>query len=220
MRLAREGVPFVALFVAIGILPAALVLVFVRGPWWVALALAAPGLLLALFSAWFFRDPERNVPTGAGIVVSPADGKVVGVHEDASGVAVAIFLSVFDVHVNRSPVAGRVESIQYRQGRFLAAYDDRAGEVNERNDIVVSSASGPVRVSQIAGLIARRIVCSVKPGEVLSAGQRVGLIRFGSRTDLHLPPGSRATVRLGEKVKGGATAIGWMPGAAPTTGGR
>jgi phosphatidylserine decarboxylase len=175
-----------------------------------------PGLALAAFSAYFFRDPERHPPAGAGVVVAPADGRVVKVHDGPLGPHVAIFLSVLDVHINRSPIAGRVERVRYREGRFLAAYDERAGDANERNDIVVAGPAGPVEVSQIAGVLARRIVCSVRAGDHLALGQRLGLIRFGSRTDLRLPPRSTVEVVLGQRVRGGETIVGHLP--APRAG--
>ena len=184
-----------------------------------ALALALPLLLLGLFSLWFFRDPERAPPEGPGLVLSPADGRVVAVLDDPSGPGLAIFLSVFDVHVNRSPIAGQVESVEYRPGRFLAAFDPRAGEINERNEIVLSGQEGSVRVRQIAGAIARRIVCRVRAGDRLSAGQRFGMIRFGSRTDLRLPAGSTVLVGRGERVRGGVTVVGRMPVRAARAGG-
>jgi len=210
MRIAPDGLPFLAGFLGVALVPA-LVAGGLGAPAWGSGIAAAPGLILLLFSAWFFRDPERRPPEGAGIIVSPADGKVVAVNDGPTAPGLAIFLNVFDVHVNRSPIAGRVESVRYTEGRFLAAFDQRAGEANERNDIVVAGTGGTVCVSQIAGLIARRIICKVKPGDRLEAGQRVGLIRFGSRTDLVLPPGARVSVRVGDRVKGGETPVGWMP---------
>ena len=213
MKIAREGVPFVAGFFSLALAPAVLV-VYLRGGLGPAAVLtAAPGLALALFSAWFFRDPDRRPPTDPAAIVAPADGKVVLVDLNPSGPHVAIFLNVFDVHVNRSPIGGRVESVRHTEGRFLAAFDARAGDANERNDVVVAGPAGSVVVSQIAGLIARRIVCHVKPGDHIRAGDRFGLIRFGSRTDLKLPPGARVDVRVGQRVKGGATLIGRMPDA-------
>jgi phosphatidylserine decarboxylase len=211
MRIAKEGIPFILAFLALAVLPGAMVrFAFGAAPAACAGA-AAPGALLALFSIWFFRDPERTPPDLPGVVVSPADGKVVAVRCDEKGAFLAIFLNVFDVHVNRSPIAGRVEKVSYREGRFLAAFDERAGEANERNDVVVVGEQGTVRVSQIAGLIARRIVCRVGPGDTLAAGERFGMIRFGSRTDLLLPAGSTLSVRVGQRVKGGETAVGLMP---------
>jgi len=163
---------------------------------------------LGIFSLWFFRDPERAIPDGPGVVVSPADGTVVAVTEEPEGPSVAIFLSVFNVHVNRSPIGGRVTGVSYREGRFLAAFDERAGEMNERSEILIEGDEGAVRVRQIAGVLARRIICKVRPGDRLEAGQRFGLIRFGSRTDLRLPAGSSVLVRVGDKVRGGSSVIG------------
>lgn len=211
MKLAREGVPFITAFVGLAILPAALAGGVLRAPAWAVLAASFPGLLLTLFSAWFFRDPDRAVPDGEGVVVAPADGKVVSVRNDPSGPSLAIFLNVFDVHVNRSPIAGRVESVRYTEGRFLAAFDERAGLENERNEIVITGAAGRVIVTQVAGLIARRIVCKVKPGDQLAGGQRLGLIRFGSRTDLRLPAGASVEVSVGDRVRGGASVVGRLP---------
>jgi phosphatidylserine decarboxylase len=208
MKIAPEGLPFVAGFAALAAIPGVLAGWASGGPGWAAGIAAAPGLLLTLFSAWFFRDPEREIPEGQDLVVSPADGRVVAVTNDPAGPELAIFLNVFDVHVNRAPVKGTVESVRYTEGSFLVAYDDRAGEVNERNEIVIAADAGPVRVTQIAGAIARRIVCRVRPGDRVSAGQRVGLIRFGSRTDLRLPPGATIAVRVGDRVKGGESVVG------------
>jgi phosphatidylserine decarboxylase len=215
MKIAREGRPFIGGFLGAG---AGLVFLMFAGllegtsAWasWLTGAAAAVLLALGAFSLWFFRDPDRDIPREKGLVVSPADGTVVAVTQDAEGPSVAIFLSVFNVHVNRSPIAGRVESVFYRKGRFLAAFDERAGEMNERSEILVSGDDGSVRVRQIAGVLARRIICKVKPGDRLDAGERFGLIRFGSRTDLRLPPGSTVAVAVGDKVKGGSSVIGRM----------
>lgn len=212
MRIAREGIPFVVGFLLLGAGVGAGA-AWLELPTWAGVLLAAPGLLLGLFSVWFFRDPDRDVPDGTDLVVSPADGRVVAVRKDPEGPSVAIFLNVFDVHVNRSPIAGRVENVTYTKGRFLAAFDERAGEHNERNEVVLTGSMGTVRVRQIAGAIARRIVCKVGPGDRLSLGQRFGLIRFGSRTDLRLPRGSTILVRVGERVKGGESLIGRLPSA-------
>lgn len=176
------------------------------------------GIAAALFCAYFFRDPARVTPTRAGLVVAPADGRVVSVAEAAPPAElglgperrwrVAIFLSVLDVHVNRSPVDGTVTRIAYQPGRFLNAADDKASEDNERNGLVLAMADGrTLAVVQIAGLIARRIVCEVREGETLAAGQRFGLIRFGSRTDLYLPPGVAPLVAEGQRMVGGETVV-------------
>jgi phosphatidylserine decarboxylase len=208
MKIAREGIPFVAAFLGTGIVLALGAAALSGALVWVLGGAGAVFLGLGVFSLWFFRDPDREIPSAPGLVVSPADGTVVAVTEDPEGPIVAIFLSVFNVHVNRSPIAGRVTSVSYREGRFLAAFDERAGEMNERSEILIEGEAGAVRVRQIAGLLARRIICKVKPGDRLCAGERFGLIRFGSRTDLRLTPGARIAVKVGDKVRGGASVIG------------
>lgn len=170
-------------------------------------------LLLTAFIAFFFRDPERDIPTGEGLIVSPADGKVVVVEPVAvegggEGTLVSIFLSVFDVHINRAPVEGRVAKVEYRRGRFIVATSKQASVENEQNVLTFDHPAGPVVCKQIAGLIARRIVCWVKPGERVERGSRIGLIKFGSRVDLILPPGVAVLVRRGDRVRGGASVIG------------
>lgn len=213
MRIAREGIPLIAGFLAPGIALVASAAGLHGAVKWVASATGVVLLALGAFSLWFFRDPDRVIPSEPGVFVSPADGTVVAVTDEPEGPSVAIFLSVFNVHVNRSPIAGRVTSVSHREGRFLAAFDERAGEMNERNEILVEGPLGCVRVRQIAGFLARRIICKVKPGDTLGAGERFGLIRFGSRTDLRMPPGAAVAVRVGDKVKGGASVIGRMASA-------
>ena len=208
-RLAPEGLPFVIGGVALTLLAA----VF-TSPWMTVIC-----ALLAAFIIWFFRDPARRIPGDDGLVVSPADGKVV---EVAPGISdpglpddgytrVAIFLSVFNVHVNRAPVAGTVERVDYTAGRFLNAMKSEASGENERNRIsLVSSETEPrelIPFTQIAGLIARRIVCYKKAGDQVRRGERVGLIRFGSRTEILIPPGYGIVVKPGETVKGGSSII-------------
>lgn len=199
-------------------------------------ALAAVGLLLwhpltwlgvifALFCAFFFRDPERVTPSAPGLVVAPADGRVVSVAELAPPAElglpaqpvwrIGIFLSVLDVHVNRFPADGTVLRVVYRPGQFLSAGDPRAGEANERNGLVLETEDGgPVAVVQIAGQIARRIVCFASAGEAARAGQRFGLIRFGSRVDVYLPPGIAPRVIEGQRTVGGETVLADMAAAA------
>jgi phosphatidylserine decarboxylase len=208
MKIAHEGIPFISAFLGAGAGLAASAALMSGALVWVAGGAGVVFLGLGLFSLWFFRDPDREIPSGPGLVVSPADGTVVAVTEDPEGPSVAIFLSVFNVHVNRSPIAGRVKDVSYRKGRFLAAFDERAGEMNERSEILVEGEDGAVRVRQIAGVLARRIICKVKPGDSLSAGERFGLIRFGSRTDLRLSPGATIAVKVGDKVRGGSSVIG------------
>lgn len=197
----RELLVFSLVWVALG-----------AGLWFVHPAAATLPALGLLFTLNFFRDPERPVPQEADLLVSPADGRVVEiseVHEDeflkAPCHKIGIFLSVFDVHVNRSPCDGTVRATRYRPGKFLDARHPDCGRVNESNAIHV----GDVLVKQIAGAIARRIVCEAKPNDVLSRGQRFGMIKFGSRTELYIPKDRvvELRVRLNDKVKGGQTVI-------------
>ncbi len=169
---------------------------------------AIPFGVLALFCLWFFRDPERTAPTGAGLAVSPADGKVVLIRPEADGrTRLAIFLNVFDVHVNRSPIAGEVKKVTYKPGKFLVASEPAASIENEQNTLVVEGDGTQVEFSQIAGLIARRIVCDKKPGDRLTRGERIGLIKFGSRVDLLFGPEWQLAVNVGERVSAGETVI-------------
>lgn len=167
-----------------------------------------------LFVAFFFRDPERRPPAIDGVIVSPADGKVIAIgpcDQSPTGersTKVSIFLSVFDVHINRAPAPGRIERIEYRKGKFFAAFRDDASEQNERNTFVLDSPRGKVAFSQVAGLIARRIVCWKRAEDPVALGERVGMIMFGSRVDLYLPPTIRVRVAVGDRVKGGESVIG------------
>lgn len=180
--------------------------------------LAWLGLIFALFCLYFFRDPERVPPPRETAFVAPADGLVVSIERAVPpaelGLApeprmrVAIFLSVLDVHVNRAPIAGTVQKIAYHPGLFLSAAEDKASDDNERNALLLRTNDGQdVVVVQIAGLIARRILCNVTEGQTLSAGQRFGIIRFGSRTDLYLPEGCTPLVAVGQRMIGGETVI-------------
>ena len=187
----------------------------VAGPW-----LGGPLLGLALFSLAFFRNPSRAIPGDERSVVAPADGRVLEAGEivrpdGTRAQRVGIFLSVFDVHVNRCPVAGRVVSIEPGGTRYLAAFDRRADTENVRTELALETARGErVAVVQITGLIARRIVCHPRVGEWIERGARYGLIRFGSRTDVVLPPEAELRVRRGERVRGGATVVAVLPGRA------
>jgi phosphatidylserine decarboxylase len=179
---------------------------------------AIPPLLLAMFFMWFFRDPERRIPDAPGQIVSPADGKVTDISTvEVNGeprTRISIFLNVFDVHVNRSPIAGVIKQVEYRAGRFANAMGATSADINEQNIVTVEGESQSVVFKQIAGLIARRIVFKHKPGDVLARGQRVGLIKFGSRTDVIFDPRCAVKVRLGERVRGGATVLAQAPVAA------
>lgn len=178
-----------------------------------AIARVASFLLLIFvgFCFIFFRDPDRSIPEGENIVLAPADGKVVAVSEMETGEKkVSIFLSVFDVHRNRSPVSGNVARVDYSKGKFLAAFKPDASEINEHTDVEIHSLKGVVRVRQIAGVLARRIICHLKEGQTVTRGQSLGFIRFGSRTDLIVPAGTHLTVGVGDRVKGGSSIVGKM----------
>ena len=166
--------------------------------------------LLAAAVAGFFRDPHRTPPDEPGVVISPADGRVVEVTStEDGGSVVRIFLSPLDVHINRSPVGGKISSIHYKKGRFLAAYKENASNSNEQNALEIETNTGDnFRVIQIAGVLARRIICWSKEGDTLRAGERFGLIQFGSRTDLYFPRGYDISVEYGQRVRGGETIVG------------
>lgn len=211
-RVVRDAIPLAGL-------PAALAIV-AAGFGYVWLAALAAGL--AVFTVAFFRNPERTIPGDERTVVAPADGRVieVGVIEEPDGskaLRIGIFLSVFNVHVNRMPLAGRVQSVERSGTRFLAAFDRRAEGENVRSSLTLRSAAGErFRVVQITGLIARRIVSHPAVGEWVPRGVRYGLIRFGSRTDVVLPEAAVAAVAPGERVRGGSTIIARMPGGTTT----
>lgn len=176
--------------------------------WWlVGAPAAAPLWLAAAFCLYFFRDPERTIPQG-DVALSPADGKILAVIEETGGLTrVSIFMNVFDVHVNRAPIAGRIGEVSYRRGRFLIASRERAAVENEHNTVLIEGDGRRVRFRQIAGLIARRIVFFKKPGDTVAAGERVGLIKFGSRVDVWLGAEWRVLVRAGERVKAGSSIL-------------
>ena len=163
---------------------------------------------LFVFVAFFFRNPTRTIPGDPGTIVSPADGKVVRVERVGQVTRMSIFLSLFNVHVNRSPIAGRIEAVDYRPGKFLVAFNDKASTDNERNIVMVSDGRITIVFTQIAGIVARRIVFWKKAGDTVTKGELVGLIRFGSRVDVLFPAGTEATVTVGDRVKGGSTRIG------------
>jgi len=215
LPVAREGLPFILVFLAAAVLAA----VWARSGGWGARATLPAGLLmLTLFVVYFFRDPERRVPADPDVVVSPADGTVMSVREvagEAAGEAfmgetatrVTIFLSIFNVHVQRAPLGGRVDAYDYRAGRYLPAWREEASSENEQASLALATAEGPVVVRQIAGLVARRIVTYPREGDSLARGERIGLIRFGSRVDLFLPPDWTVTVGAGDRVQGGETPV-------------
>lgn len=167
----------------------------------------APLVVVAVFCLWFFRDPDREIPRGP-VAVAPADGKVVVVRRKPGSTQVCIFLNIFDVHVNRTPIGGKVVDVTYNKGKFLVASKEAASFENERNSISVESKDGvTVNFAQIAGLIARRIVCYVAPGDFVTAGQRIGLIKFGSRMDVNFGPEWSVVVQEGQRVSAGSTIL-------------
>ncbi len=199
-------------YYASGMLVAAAVLAWLAGP-----AYATLPLLLAGFFLWFFRDPERVIPQVAGAIVSPADGKVTDIstvhREGLPCTRISIFLNVFDVHVNRSPISGVITSLEYRRGRFQNAMDAASSQHNEQNEVTVQGEGHAVVFKQIAGLLARRIVFHHRLGDRLERGQRVGLIKFGSRVDVILDPGTELQVKIGDRVRGGADILALAPAA-------
>ena len=201
--LAREGLPYILIPLLLAIVP------LVLGYWPIALILIA----LTGFMAYFFRDPQRTVPTESGVIVSPADGRItraraLAPEDENSPIVVSIFLSPLDVHINRSPIAGTITNVTYTQGKFLMATNETASLVNEQNALTIQGADLTIVCKQIAGILARRIVCWKRAGDTVALGERFGLIKFSSRTDLILPPSVRLAVREGQRVKGGATVIG------------
>ena len=200
------------------LLAAALLVGWLTTPVW-----AVFPLLLAAFFLWFFRDPERAVPQEAGALVSPADGKVTDVSPVTIGnsrlTRISIFLSVFDVHVNRSPIAGSITAVKYRQGRFLDARSKLCAEQNEQNIVTVEGDGHTVIFKQIAGLLARRIVFYPKVGDRVERGQRVGLIKFGSRVDVLLEPAAGVKVKVGDRVRGGSSVLAYLSGTDLVTAG-
>jgi phosphatidylserine decarboxylase len=175
--------------------------------------------LLALFVFSFFRDPERRIPQNESVLVSPADGRVVVVTEEENsgrpGKRISIFLAIWNVHVNRSPVAGKIKRLDYRPGKFLAAWDSQASFQNEQNAFALATDSGELELKQIAGWVARRVVSWKKVGDTVARGERIGLVRFGSRVDLWLPRDSEILVKVGETVKGGSSVLARWPLAKP-----
>jgi len=165
-------------------------------------------LALGAFVAFFFRNPKREIPTDPRVIVSPADGKVVKIEHVGNVTKMSIFLSIFDVHVNRSPIAGRIEATDYKRGSFKPAFNHAASVENERNIIMVSQGDIKLVFTQIAGVIARRIVCWKKTGDTVEKGELVGLIRFGSRVDVLFPAGVEVIVQRGARVRGGSSPIG------------
>ena len=205
LPIAVEGIPFVAGAGAV------FLLVYLAG--WMMPALFF--MALALFVVWFFRNPERNIPSGKDLIVSPADGRIIAVNNEMETrilrkrlIRISIFMNLFNVHVNRIPCSGRVLDISYNPGRFLSANRDKASLENEQNAVVLETTGGDqILFVQIAGLIARRIVCRLQKGAQVERGERFGLIRFGSRVDVYLPMDAIVKVSVGQKVKGGESIL-------------
>ncbi|MGB3276863.1 MAG: phosphatidylserine decarboxylase [Castellaniella sp.] len=210
--IAREGWPILAGALVVSLLVA----------WWSPWA-SIPFWVFTLFALQFFRDPAREAPEGDGLVLCPADGRIVCVEDAADPYAggrpslkISVFMNVFNVHSNRAPVDGEVQSIEYFPGKFFNAALDKASLENERNAMVLRTADGQtVTAVQVAGLVAKRILCHAQAGQALYAGQRYGFIRFGSRVDVYLPVGTRPRVALGDKVKATRTVLAELPVASP-----
>lgn len=219
MKFAPEGYPFI--FVPLVI--TAIDLIFLIWTWksgshnaafYFSLAITSVLLMLTLSMAFFFRDPERKIPEGKGIFVSPADGKVILIKEvyekdylKSDVKEISIFMSPLNVHVNRAPCGGKVIEVKYSPGNFIAAYKDDASVRNEHIDMLLEGEQGRVLVRQVAGFLARRAVCRAKAGDVLKRGERYGIIKFSSRLDVYLPKDAQVMVKLGDKVKAGETII-------------
>lgn len=201
LSIVRESIPYIVIPLVFG----AAATIF--GLWYVGLAL----LLLALFMAYFFRDPKRVPPTDPNVVVSPADGRVTRIDSATGGdgpTLISIFLSPFDVHINRSPIPGKIVDVVYSPGKFLMATNEQASLVNEQNALTIQGEKITVVCKQIAGILARRVICWKAKGDQLKLGERFGMIKFSSRTDVLLPANVKVTVAEGDRVRGGVTVIG------------
>jgi phosphatidylserine decarboxylase len=203
----KEGIPFV-------LVPAAATVVFALSQLW---TIAVVFLLITGFMLYFFRDPERVIPTEDGLIVSAADGRVTRIESTDDHKLVSVFLSPLNVHVNRSPIAGKITEMTYVKGKKMPATSDKASLINERNSLVIEGENITVTCTQIAGILARRIVCWVKTGDNLERGQRFGIIKFGSRTDLLMPPYVEIAVKVGDTVLGGETIIATFRNRVPNS---
>jgi phosphatidylserine decarboxylase len=206
-----------AYYYAIPLLVAAALIGWLTSPLW-----ALPALLLAAFFLWFFRDPDRAIPDEPGALVSPADGKVTDIApvtwNGATRLRISIFLNVFDVHVNRSPIGGIIREVRYQKGKFVNAMNAASAEQNEQNVVTVEGEDQTVVFKQIAGLLARRIVFTKKVGDRVERGERVGLIKFGSRVDVLLETSASLDVKVGDRVKGGSSVLAHMNAERPLAG--
>jgi phosphatidylserine decarboxylase len=221
MRFAREGIPFILGSLALAIAVWAVGAIGWGGTWVRALAVVLA--LLALFCVWFFRDPQRAIPSDPGLVLAPGEGHVILVEEADEPTylkgrcrKISIFLSVFDVHVQRAPVTGTVEYRKYKPGKYAVAWLEKASDDNEQASLGIATPSGKVLVKQIAGLVARRIITDPEEGDRVERGHRIGLIRFGSRVDLFFPLEWEVTCKVGDRVRVGVTALARQPTEART----
>jgi phosphatidylserine decarboxylase len=198
LRLVKEGIPYILVPAILAVVAAAL------GYWYVSAAL----FIVALFMAFFFRHPRRVPPSDPDVVVSPADGRVTRIEPQSPGTVISIFLSPLDVHINRSPIPGKIVDMVYSRGKFLIATNEQASLVNEQNALTIEGEKITVVCKQIAGILARRIVVWKRAGDYLGLGEPFGMIKFSSRTDILLPANVRVTVKEGDRVRGGITVIG------------
>jgi len=198
LRLVKEGIPYILVPAILAVVAAAL------GYWYVSAVL----FIVALFMAFFFRHPRRVPPSDPDVVVSPADGRVTRIEPQSSGTVISIFLSPLDVHINRSPIPGKIVDMVYSRGKFLIATNEQASLVNEQNALTIEGEKITVVCKQIAGILARRIVVWKRAGDYLGLGEPFGMIKFSSRTDILLPANVRVTVKEGDRVRGGITVIG------------
>ena len=197
MFIAKEGIPFI-----LG--PSVMAVIFGVFQMWPATLIFA---LIAAFMLYFFRDPRRIIPSGEGLIVSAADGRVTRIEESCDSKLVSVFLSPLDVHINRSPISGSIGNITYTKGKKMPATKNEASLLNERNSLVIEGRDVTVTCTQIAGILARRIVCWPKSGDNLERGQKFGLIKFSSRTDVLMPGNVELAVKIGDRVRGGETII-------------
>jgi phosphatidylserine decarboxylase len=209
--MAKEGLRFLipSLFISV-----VAFYIFMRTDYRPVLHLSVAAYVLTLFFVLFFRDPERKIPSGENLILSPADGKIkkIGISSDGLSRVVSIFMSLLDVHINRVPVDGNVGEVSYKPGRFVPAFRAKASEDNERNVVAIESEEGRVIVTQIAGMLSRRIVCRLTPGQQVKKGERFGLIHFGSLVEVALPISVDLNVKQGERVRAGETILGVFRG--------
>ena len=206
MKIARDGLATIVTFAVLAVL-----FTFLWPRHWLGVVM----FILCGFTVWFYRDPDRDLPEGDGIFISPADGKIVEIEPaehpfTGASLKIGIFMNAFSVHVNRAPCEGTVEYLEYVPGKKIAAFAPKASEVNERHYVGLRTIYGPILLVQIAGLLARRIVCRVKRGDILAAGERYGMIKLGSKVDIYLPLDVKLSVKIGDKIYAGESILGVM----------